>query len=70
MSDLAADASGNGTVDAADYVIWRDRFAEEVADSSAAVTGNMPEPTTVSLVAFTALPILWRLAPTIRKEKI
>jgi hypothetical protein len=70
MSDLAADASGNGTVDAADYVIWRDRFAEEVADSSAAVAGNVPEPTTVSLVAFTALPILWRLAPTIQKEKI
>jgi hypothetical protein len=44
-----ADGNGDGTVDAADYVVWR-KYFDAMAGSGGAAGANVPEPTCLSMM--------------------
>jgi GH18 family chitinase len=57
-SDLRADGNGNGIIDSGDYVVWRKHMAPPGAGSI--VGGNVPEPTTLSLMLIALIGIAGR----------
>jgi hypothetical protein len=61
MVNLAADGNKNGTVDAADYTIWRNDLGPDIGDGSVLLVG-VPEPGTSFLALIAAAIALssWR----------
>lgn len=55
--NLSADGNGNGTVDAADYTVWRDHYS---ASLSTASTVAIPEPTACLLGLIACVGLLHR----------
>jgi PEP-CTERM motif len=55
-TNLAADGNFDGTVDAADYIIWRDRTSSASGGGSALNSANVPEPSTI-VVGLAALAL-------------
>ena len=53
--DLAADGNGNGTVDQADYIIWKSNFI--MTTNSSADNNMVPEPSALLLVACTVIAL-------------
>ena len=48
---MAAAGTARGSCAAADYVLWRDQFIDELVALSATSASNVPEPTSVSLLS-------------------
>jgi hypothetical protein len=64
-ADLSADGSGNGIVDAADYVVWRQNLGRSTTlPRRAPAAASVPEPATLHLSLFcTALVCIMRRRP-------
>jgi hypothetical protein len=58
--ELAADANGDGVVDAADYTVWRDNFvAGGLGQSPTSEVGSaLPEPSTLISVVLACIGLL------------
>jgi hypothetical protein len=52
--DLAADGNGNGTIDTADYDVWRAHFGNSAAAATHTVSDSfaVPEPPPIVLACF------------------
>jgi autotransporter-associated beta strand protein len=59
---LAADGNGNGVVDDGDYNVWRSHFGMVGSNGPGGGGiggGTVPEPSTIALLLFGALPLAW-----------
>jgi hypothetical protein len=56
----AADANGNGTVDAADYTVWRNNAFSSYVPASSVATLSAPEPNALSLLVLGTLCLLFK----------
>jgi hypothetical protein len=64
-----ADGSGNGVVDAADYVIWRKNLGMSLGSGSGALTDAVPEVASIMYL----VPVLGWLAfcsPFVRRRRL
>jgi hypothetical protein len=60
LPPLAADGSGNGTVDTIDYNFWRARPGH-TADSAASATAKIPGPARAWVLVLWLIAAAWRV---------